>query len=222
MNFSVIDLGAVDYPAGDAAQKKAFNGVKAGEAGGTVIFAEFPPVYTIGRRGSAGNLLVTKDFLDKKGIKVYNVNRGGDITVHSPGQLVVYTVFDLGKLKKDVGWYLRSLEQVVINLLSQYSIEGSRKTGLTGVWVHGKKVASIGIAVSKWISYYGFSLNINNDLSFFELINPCGIKNCPVTSMTALAGRVIDVNELKNRLSGQFEQVFGAKISADIKSGALA
>jgi len=222
MDIRVIDLGFVDYMVGDAAQREALREVKDGSAGSALILAEFIPVYTIGRTGSTGNLFVSKDFLEKKGIKVYNINRGGDITVHSPGQLVVYPVIDLGRLRKDIAWYLRSLEQVVINVLSEYSIEGARRPGLTGVWVQDKKVSFIGIAVSKWVSYHGFSLNINNDLSFFELINPCGIKDCPVTSIAALTGRAIDSNELKSGLIRNFKKIFGGKTNADIKSGALA
>lgn len=222
MKFQVVDLGLVEYGFANRIQSQILNEVKSNAREGVLIFAEFFPVYTIGRCGSLNNLLVSPDFLKEKGVGIYNVNRGGDITAHNPGQLVVYPIFNLSALKKDLNWYLRSLEEVIINLLLKYGIYSQRKNGLTGVWVGDKKIASIGIAVSKWVTSHGISLNVNNDLTLFDFINPCGMKNCRITSISELKGCPIDMKSLKTEFIEQIKIIFGLKQDANIKTAAMA
>lgn len=206
--FNIIDLGLIDYFAAGKIQLEILDKVKTSISKNSLILTEFYKVFTIGRRGSEGNLLVSPDLLKEAGIDLYNVNRGGDITCHNPGQLVVYPIFNLSYFKKDLDWVLRSFEEVIIRTLLKYKIHGERKSGFTGVWVGEKKIASIGIAVSKWTTYHGLSINVNNDLSIFDLITPCGIKGCKITSMAELNGGPIDMNELKRKVIEQFTAVF--------------
>lgn len=217
MRCELLDLGLVSYGAAEAAQLKTLGEVKAGFKEAALIFAEFFPVYTIGRSGSLENILVSREFLDRQGIRSLKVNRGGNVTLHNPGQLVVYPVFNLAFLKKDIGWYLRSLEEVIIGALSRFGIHSERKKDRTGVWMKGDKIASIGIAVSKWVTYHGIALNINNDLSYFDYINPCGIKGCRMTSVAKLIGPDIDIEDVKTEMVKQFELVFGMEINAGIE-----
>lgn len=217
MKCEILDLGLVGYDAAETAQLKALDGVKAGPKEAVLIFAEFPPVYTIGRSGKAGNILVSQEFLDRHGIKSLKVNRGGDITLHNPGQLVAYPVFNLAFLKKDIHWYLRSLEEVIIETLSEYGICSCRKKGYTGVWVGPEKIASIGVAVSKWVTYHGLAVNVSNNLSYFDYINPCGIESCRMTSVSKLIGPGIGTKDVKTEMIKQFKLVFGVEINAGIE-----
>lgn len=214
MICEVLDLGLVDYEFAEAQQRRIFEAVKTGAFKDTLVLAEFLPVYTIGRSGSLGNLLVSGDFLNKKGIKVHRIGRGGDITAHNPGQLVVYPIFDLARFRKDLNWYIRSLEEVIIRLLEGYRVFSGRKAPFTGVWAGGAKIASIGISVSRWVTSHGLSLNVNNDLSIFDYINPCGQKDCEITSLSGLTGDFIDMAGLKQRLINQFEGIFSATVMA--------
>lgn len=222
MRCEVLDLGLVEYLVASNIQHKILEEVKSNFIDGALILAEFHPVYTIGRKGSLSNLLVSSDFLSENGIGLYETGRGGDVTVHSPGQLVAYPIFDLSLLKKDLGWYLRALEGVVISALAENGIEADRRKGLTGVWVEDKKISSIGIAVSRWITYHGLSLNVNNDLSLFDYINPCGLKGCGVTSISKIKGGPVPVEGLKRALVKKFEEIFGVKSYARIKTAAVA
>jgi lipoate-protein ligase B len=202
--MTVIDLGLTDYIAADKIQRDYLDRVKRGVSENALILAEFFKVITMGRKGTAGNLLVSRDFLTKAGVEVYDVDRGGDITAHNEGQLVAYPVINLSGIRQDVHWYIRFLEEAVIGLLSEYGILGEREPGYSGVWVNEKKIAFIGIAISRWTSYHGLSLNVNNDLSIFDYINPCGIKGCRVTSVAKLKGGAVDMKELKNKIIEYF------------------
>jgi len=220
MRCELLDLGLVSYGAAEVVQLKTLGEVKAGFKEAGLIFAEFFPVYTIGRSGSPENILVSQEFLNRQGIRSLKVNRGGDVTLHNPGQLVVYPIFNLAFLKKDIGWYLRSLEEVIIETFSGFGIHSGRKKGRTGVWVKDDKIASIGIAVSKWVTYHGIALNINNDLSYFDYINPCGIKGCRMTSVAKMAAAGIGTEEVKKALIERFRSVFGIEIDAGIRAEA--
>lgn len=217
MKCEIMNLDLISYDAAEVAQLETLGEVKAGLKEAALIFAEFPPVYTIGRSGKAENILVSQEFLSRQGIKCLKINRGGDVTLHNPGQLVVYPVFNLAFFKKDLDWYLRSLEEVIIRTLSEYGICPRRKKGYTGVWVGDEKIASIGIAVSRWVTYYGLAINIANDLSYFDYINPCGIENCRMTSVAKLIGPDVDAEDVKIRIIKQFKLVFGMEINADIE-----
>ena len=184
----VCHLGPLGYREGLELQEALVEARAAGETGDWVLFPDHPPVLTVGRNPSPGALLASPDILRERGIEVFEVRRGGDITWHGPGQLVGYPVMDLTPRNRDLHKFLRSIEQVLISTLATYGIAGARSPGRTGVWVGAEKVASIGIAVRRWVSYHGFALNVNPDLADFELIQPCGLDGVRMTSMALLRG----------------------------------
>jgi lipoyl(octanoyl) transferase len=178
------------------------------------LFVEHPHVYTLGKSGDIGNLLLSENQLVQKGINYYKINRGGDITYHGPGQLVVYPIFDLDHFFSDIHKYLRYLEEAVIQTLAVYGIIGERFEGLTGVWIEPntpreRKICAMGVKCSRWVTMHGIGFNINSDLSYFNNIIPCGIENKSVTSMQEELGFKLDFQEvsnvLKNQLAKQFE-----------------
>lgn len=224
MDFDIIDLGQKDYRACLAYQKQLQDARRKGRIKNTLILVEHEPVITIGRSGSACNIVADKSELDKNNIALHYVDRGGDVTMHCPGQLVVYPILDLKNYRKDLHWYMRNLEQVVIELLANYSISAKRVAGFTGVWVDAEKIASIGISVSGWVTSHGLSLNVSSDMSYFSKIKPCGIDNCKMTSMQELLGLNLDMQELKNNFCKYFSQIFtlGTSINAQRLSLAYA
>src|SRR4030067_2737668 len=157
-----------------------------------LLLVEHNHVITFGRAGGEANLLTDDESLKKEGVEVFYVERGGDVTYHGPGQLAAYPIFDLNHWKKDLHLFLRNLEEALIQTLMEYDVRAERIKGLTGVWVEGKKVAAIGVAVKKWITLHGLALNVNTDLSYFRFIHPCGIVDRPVTSMQELLGAGAD------------------------------
>lgn len=194
MEFSVYDLGLVDYSKACAFQKETFEKVKLGILSSALIFCRHNPVITLGRSARRKNILVPEPKLETKGIKVIPVERGGDITYHGPGQLMVYPVFNLAHLRKDIHWFLRELEEAVIGALSEYGIRAQQRPGLTGVWVGKAKIASIGIAIKNWITFHGISINIkSDDLKNYKLIRPCGM-DIEMISIESLINREVDIN----------------------------
>ena len=186
-----------------------------------LILTEHTHVYTIGKSGDISNLLIDKNELIKKKIEFYKTNRGGDITYHGPGQIMGYPIFDLDNFFTDINLYLRKLEEVIINTLMTYSIVGFTIKGETGVWVKdkdglSKKICAFGIRASRWVTMHGLCLNVNPDLSYFNYIIPCGIKNKGITSLQDLKKEDIDINDVKSRLVENFESVFKAKINFEI------
>ena len=178
-----------------------------------LIFCEHPHVYTLGKSGDLKNLLIDGPKRKEKNISFYKINRGGDITYHGPGQLVVYPILDLDYFFSDIHKYLRYLEDSVILTLSQYGLKGKRIEGLTGVWVEDqngidKKICAIGVKSSRWVTMHGIGFNINSDLSYFNNIIPCGINDKSVTSLKQELGIKIDMNELKNRFKSNFINIF--------------
>jgi lipoyl(octanoyl) transferase len=198
----------VPYQDGLRMQMDSFNEVLEDKVNGVLYLLEHDPVFTIGTSGGGDNLLCTTDELDNIGIEVVNVDRGGNITYHGPGQLVVYPIFNLAKLNKDVHWYVESLEQVVINLLQTYGIEGSRKDAYRGVWVGDKKICATGVHVRKWITTHGISFNYAVNKEHFKLINPCGITEFGVASLNDYIENINSV-DIRNRMIRSFESVFG-------------
>jgi lipoate-protein ligase B len=160
----------------------------AGETGDWLLFPDHPPVLTVGRTPSAGNIIATAEALRARGIEIHEVSRGGDVTWHGPGQLVGYPIVDLNSAGRDLHRFLRALEGALIDVLAEWNIASERVPGRTGVWTADRKIASIGIAVRRWVSYHGFALNVAPDLDFFDLIHPCGLRGIQVTSMAALGG----------------------------------
>ena len=148
-----------------------------------LLLVEHPPVVTLGRGFRPDSLPVRRDFLEAKGIEIFEIDRGGDVTFHGPGQLVGYPIFDLSEHRPDLHWFLRRMEQALIAGLSEFGIAGERRDGYTGVWTGGRKMASIGIPTKQWVTWHGFALNVATDLSYFDFIVPCGIPDVVMTSM---------------------------------------
>jgi lipoyl(octanoyl) transferase len=179
-----------------------------------LLMVEHPPVFTLGKSGKREHVLVSEEQLQNLGIEFYHINRGGDITYHGLQQVVGYPILDLDKFKTDLGWYLRSLEEVIIQVLAEYGLKGDRSAGETGVWLSpedpfmARKICAMGIKCSRWITMHGFALNVNTDLSHFEYIVPCGIQGKAVTSLEKELGRKVDYAEVKQKIKLHFENVF--------------
>jgi lipoyl(octanoyl) transferase len=190
-----------------------------GELGEDVLLlVEHSPVITLGRGTRASSLPIAPAELERRGVEVFEVERGGDVTFHGPGQLIGYPILDLREHRQDLHWYLRSLEDVLIQALGQLDIEGDRNPGLTGVWTAGRKIASIGIHVKQWVTLHGFALNVTTDLDPFDLIVPCGIRQVVMTSVAAELLRPDSASlmaEARERVVGAFCDVFGVSIAAD-------
>lgn len=188
-------------------QERLVQRIAAGEEEETVLLLQHPHVYTIGRTGSADNLLAHSDF-DGNPVELVRINRGGDATYHGPGQLVGYPLLDLRRRGRDVHRYLRDLEEVLIRTATAFGVEAFRRQGFTGVWTRRGKLASIGVGVRRWVTIHGFALNVGTDLRYFELINPCGIVDCPMTSLSRLVGAPVAVSESIERVKAVWPEVF--------------
>ncbi|MEO2185355.1 MAG: lipoyl(octanoyl) transferase LipB [bacterium] len=200
----VQNIGQKSYKAVWDLQKEMQQQRIKGEIDDTLILVEHDPVYTLGKNANEDHLLQSRD----ESIDVFNIERGGDITFHGPGQLVVYPILDLSNYKKSVSWYMRTLEQVLIDTLIEFKIIAQRNEGLTGVWVGDKKIAALGVRISRWVTMHGFSLNVNPDLSFYDGIIPCGIFDHGVTSMEQLLGETQNNDNVKNMVIEKFNKCF--------------
>jgi lipoyl(octanoyl) transferase len=211
-HLTYIDLGRAAYEPTVRLQKRMVAEVKAAdtEQAYLVLVEHDPPVITLGRGAKdAGHVLVPEDQLAREGIEVHASSRGGDVTYHGPGQLVAYPILRLDLHGRDVHRYLRDLEEVVIRLLARFGVAGERVEGLTGVWVGHYKIAAIGVAISRWVTYHGLALNVEPNLSHFGLIVPCGIRDKGVTSLARVLGRPVTVAEVKRPLVECVAEVFG-------------
>lgn len=204
-----IDLGRTDYKEAWDLQKKLVDLRADSKIPDTLVLTEHDPVITTGRGTMQKNLLVSRQELEKRRIGLYHIERGGDITYHGPGQLIAYPIIDLTARGRDLHAYLRDLEEVVIKTLAEYGLEGTRKRGLTGVWIDNHKLSAIGVAVKRWVSYHGLALNVNTDLGYSELINPCGITRFPVGSISSMTGKKTDFMEVQKVLADKFSEYFG-------------
>ena len=209
----VRDLGRMGYTAALDIQQRLAAERKQGLGADHLLFVEHPHVVTIGRNGHEENLLAPEEMLRRAGIELYESDRGGDVTYHGPGQIVAYPVMDLREWKRDVGAFVRGIEQVLIDTLGDFGIEAKRIPKLTGVWVDDAKIAAIGVHLSRWVSTHGWALNLSTDLRYFDYIVPCGLRK-PVTSMAALGVRA-DAEDVKNVLAERFGQVFEFEMQAD-------
>ena len=207
-----IDLGRTNFKETWDLQKKLVDLRVNDKIPDTILITEHEPVITMGRGTSVKNLLVSREELAKRGVEVHQIERGGDITYHGPGQIVVYPIIDLDSRGRDLHAYLRDLEEVVIKTLKEYDLNAATKRGMTGVWVDNHKLAAIGVAVRRWVSYHGLALNITTDLSYAELINPCGITQFPVGSITSMMGKDADFDEVKNLLAENFVDYFNYEV----------
>jgi lipoate-protein ligase B len=181
-----------------------------------LLLVEHPHTITMGRNGRMENLLASDAALESAGISFYPINRGGDVTYHGPGQLVGYPILDLREWKRDVGAYVRGIEQTIIDTLADYGISAGRIAGLTGVWVNERKIAAIGVHIGRWVTSHGFALNVSTDLSYFRYIVPCGLTK-PVTSMAQL-GVQAGVVETGRALAAHFGRVFGCEMDCEMAS----
>ena len=182
--------------------------VESGEAGNALFLLEHAPTFTMGRNAHEHHLLRRRADLGAMGIDVVDVDRGGDVTYHGPGQLVAYPIFNLREWKPSIGWYLRALEETLIVLLDSYGVRGERLEKFTGVWVDGAKVAAIGIGLHDWVTYHGLALNVAPNMGHWSLIVPCGIPDKPVTSLASLLGEAPPMEDVRARLEGAFRHVF--------------
>ena len=201
VTYNILDLGKSHYNDAWKLQKRLQSQRISGQIDDQLLLVEHFPVYTLGKNTPKEHLL-TKE---SDNISIIQTDRGGDITFHGPGQLVGYPILDLNQYKRSITWYMRELEQLIIDVLKEYDINAGRKKGLTGVWVKGKKIAALGVRISKWVTMHGFSLNINPDLKYYQGIIPCGITDYGVTSMADLLGNdVPDMSEIKDTLVQHF------------------
>jgi len=225
---TIINLGLVDYKKAWDIQEKYFkqaidrkiairNGENLPPPSNYLILCEHPNVYTIGKSGKEENLLLSSEEVKSKEASFYKINRGGDITFHGPGQLVVYPILDLDQFFTDIHKYMRFLEQAVINTLLKFGIQSSRIDGMTGVWIDSalpsaRKICAMGVKSSRWVTMHGIGFNINTNLDFFSHIVPCGIDDKAVTSMKKELGIEVDMQEVENIIIEEFKSLFGFQI----------
>jgi lipoate-protein ligase B len=206
--FTYCDLNLIDYKEAWDLQKSIFNQRVKKEIPDTLLLLEHPHTYTFGKVAKKNNLVGSADFLKNNNISVYDIDRGGDITYHGPGQIVGYPIINLEDWKKDTHKYLRALEEVIIKTCTEYGLTSNRDSKYTGVWMNGKKIAAIGIKVSRWVTMHGFAFNVNTNLSMFKGIIPCGISDKDVTSLSRELSREINLDEVKISLLNNFKKVF--------------
>jgi len=213
-----IDLGLVGYADALELQERAVRARKAGAIEDLLLFCEHPHVITLGRSGRRANLLAGENVLRQKGVEYFETTRGGDITYHGPGQLVCYPILDLAVIRRDVVWYVRSLEEAMIRAAAEFGIHASREAGKTGIWVGGgdsgkpEKLAAIGVHLSRWITSHGLAYNVATDLRYFDLIVPCGIAGRKATSLEKLLGRRVPPGELRPVLARHLGGVMGLEL----------
>ena len=202
--IDILNLGFKPYKEVWDLQKELVEKRRNGQINDTLILVEHEPVYTLGKNADENHILQHSP----QDVKTYHIERGGDVTFHGPGQLVGYPILDLHNYKKSISWYMRSLEQLIIDTLAEYGITAERKVGLTGVWVGDEKIAALGVRVTRWVTMHGFALNVTPDLIYYSSIIPCGIFEYGVTSMAKLVTNEITVNSVKRVLTKMFMNQF--------------
>jgi lipoyl(octanoyl) transferase len=217
----VVRLGPMGYEECLELQREvARQRISGSIAHDVLLLVEHPPVVTLGRSSKQKNLISSPAFLASRGVELFEVERGGDVTFHGPGQLVGYPIFDLKQHRQDLHWYLRSVEEALIRTLSEYGIPGERSTGYTGVWTRGRKIASIGVHARDWVTWHGFALNVTTDLSYFDLIVPCGIVGVKMTSIAKETGVPVDLDAVCDATAREFATVFDLTM-VTVSSGEL-
>ena len=187
-----------------------------------LLLVEHPPVVTLGRSSKEKHLTASPEFLQTHGVELFEVDRGGDVTFHGPGQLVGYPIVDLKRHRQDLHWYLRRIEEALINTLADYGIPAERNTSYTGVWTKGKKIASIGVHARDWVTWHGFALNVTTDLSFFDLIVPCGISGVVMTSIAReLGAEAVSAQDVRDRVTAKFAEAFDLTAVVSSRSALL-
>lgn len=218
INYEFQDWGLIDYREAWAKQQTLFDAAilakkNAETAKNTLVFCEHPHVITIGKSGDRDNLLLGAEMLARRGVSFYEIDRGGDVTYHGPGQIVGYPIFDLDQFDLGLKQYIHRLEEAIIRLLALYDVKGERLDAATGVWLdvgtpRARKICAIGVRSSRYVTMHGFALNINTDLSYFSLIHPCGFVDKGVTSLQQELGKQLDMEEVKKQLQEIFTEVF--------------
>ena len=200
----IVDLGLISYADAYAIQQRLVAARKANAIDDVLLFCEHPHVITLGRNANRTNLLASEHVLRQKNVELHATNRGGDVTYHGPGQIVGYPILNLDKIKRDVGWYVRTLEEAMIRASADFGIIAYRVPGKTGIWVQAapteEKLAAIGVHISRWVTSHGFAYNVSTDLRYFDLIVPCGIADRKATSLEKLLQRTVSLGEVKPRL----------------------
>src|SRR6266403_1143327 len=225
---SIVDLGLIPYAEAWELQKRVVAARKSGAIEDVLLLCEHPHVITLGRSGNRANLLASENVLCQKGVEFFDTTRGGDITYHGPGQIVGYPIFNLGAIRRDVVWYVRTLEEVMIRASADLGINARREAGKTGIWVDpqersstpgaqrkeetAEKLAAIGIHISRWVTSHGFAYNVATDLRYFEMIVPCGIADRKATSLEKLLRRDVSLAEIKPLLAKHVGEVFGLPV----------
>ena len=225
MKINFQNLGLIDYKKAWDLQEKLFDEIMKAKLSESevmpenkLLFCQHPHVYTLGKSGDKNNLLLSEEFLKQKQASFYRINRGGDITYHGPGQLVGYPILNLDSLGLSIKDYVFGLEETIIRVLKTYGISGERSQGETGVWLDienkhkTRKIAAIGVRISRMVSMHGFAFNVNTNLEYYNYIIPCGITDKGVTSLQKELGREVDIEEVETKLLGQFDEVFGIDI----------
>jgi len=204
----IIDLGLLDYQKAWDLQHQLWLRRVEEELPDLLLFLEHPHVITLGRRGNRSHLIAPPEVLEEMKIPLFHVERGGDVTYHGPGQMVVYPILDLREYGYRLIRYIGQLEEVILRVLKDFGIEGRKDPLNRGVWVDGEKIASVGVAIKRWVSFHGFSLNYETNLKYFELINPCGLEGKKMTTMAKILGTKISREKLIDRTNFHFKQVF--------------
>jgi lipoyl(octanoyl) transferase len=219
-NCLTVDLGLTGYAEAWELQKRIVAARKANAIDDVLLLCEHPHVITFGRNGKRENLLASEHVLRQKGVELHPTDRGGDITYHGPGQLVGYPILNLGAIRRDVVWYVRTLEEAMIRTTAEFGITAGREPGKTGVWVKNgvnsghveEKLAAIGVHISRWVTSHGFAYNVSTDLRYFDLIVPCGIADRKATSLEKLLGRSVDEKEVAPRIATHLGDLFGLEM----------
>jgi len=210
------ELGRIDYQSALELQQRLVGERKENAIPDQLLLLEHPHVITLGRNGQLGNILASNEMLERAGVSFFPTDRGGDVTYHGPGQLVGYPILDLKEWKRDVGAYVRAIEQTIIDTLADYGIAAGRIPKLTGVWVDGRKIAAIGVHISRWVTSHGLALNVSTDLTYFQYIVPCGLTK-PVTSMAAL-GVSAKLQDVARKLAVHFGRNFDCEMVSEVGS----
>jgi len=218
MTCHVEHLGFVDYADALRLQRERVAARKAGTIPDTLLLVEHPHVYTLGRNAKKDNILLSTEQLTARGSQVFEIDRGGDVTYHGPGQLVGYPILDLAQHRRDIAWYMRSLEEVLIAVARDYEIGAGRLAGAPGVWVGNDKLAAMGVHVSRWVTSHGFAFNVKTDLRYFEWIVPCGLRDKGVTSLQKLLGRRVEMGEVIETVVCRFGEVFELEMVGEVES----
>lgn len=211
-DVSLVDLGLTRYTEALAYQRDLQARRKTGAAPDTLLLTEHLPVFTLGRFAGGSHLLVPEETLAARGIDYLRVERGGDITYHGPGQLVAYPILDLHGFGRDVHTYIHRLEETAIRLLATYGVAGERRPGTPGVWAGTRKIASVGVHISRWVTMHGIAINVDLDLTPFTLINPCGLVGMEMTSIARETDRAVPLAEARERYAAVFAAVFACRL----------